>query len=772
VKIVLFALACLAISHSARASHPLEEWQQLGPAPTSRELQDIASGEGKWVVVFGDPAGRALVSNDGVAFEPQPLGLPPGLMATRILHAAGKWLVLAGGRVWSKSNWSDAWTEGNPITYGFAELRALDGGFWGWSAGGYFASGNFPFSQVWRNSALYRSTDGLTWTAVTLSPDPTNRFAITELIHAAGIHVLTNSAYGGTSGIWTSADGSAWTGLAQVTGYFYSVTYGNGQFVAGGSDGRIAISTEAVNWTVAQFPFVTVYLTNGEPGSATPIYSEAREMVFSNGKFVALAEGYFNIPLLAESADGVTWTAENDEHFARTQATRLRQIGDQTYLLGRSGNLWQTSLWQAAHAQLLPLQGWDWRAVAANATRLVIAGEGGHLLWSDDAVNFHPVLLPDAAGVEDLIWVPELALFLAAGGDSTVAQVWSSPNGADWTSIPLASFASRATGLAWNGNQLLVSGPDGRLAASTDGVIWEARESGFTASLNAIEWGGGHFVATGNEGMVIHSADGVVWTAVNLGPETVTYRGLAYGNGLWVVPDGYKLHITEDLQNWWKSPGQAYEPNPLFAFGQFITTDHRTLLGSTDGGYWQPYVDGYAPGTAYSPLIGFTRGTRFGNRVVFVGQDGQIGVSGEWRNFFQEWQSTKFTLEERSIASFSGPDADPDNDGWSNAFEFAFNLNPKARETSANAVASTYQVEHETDPTVTLATFNHPWAALRPGVSIWPENSRDLVNWTREGILSNYPYSTGDGKLRKEIHLPIRSAEPEFIRLRGEIITP
>ena len=772
MKQVLLAIACLVLCQSARASHPLEEWQQLGPDPTSRLLQDITSGEGKLVVVFGDPAGRALVSDDGVDFEPQPLNLPPGLAASRILHADGRWLVLAAGRVWSKSSWSDGWIEGDTIPHGLVELRSLDGGFWGWSKGGFFASENFPYFQEWRDSVLYRSTNGQTWNAVSLSPVATDRFAITDMIHAAGTHILTNAAYGSTSGVWTSTDGTAWTGQAQLTGHFHTITYGSGRFVAGGSGGRIAISTDAASWTVAQFPFVIGYIGNGQPGSATPIYSEAREVTFSNGMFVALAEGFSGSPLLAESADGITWATVNDADFTRTQATKLHQIGDQTYLLGPYGNLWRTTLWQAGHVQLLPLEGWDWRAVAASATRLVIAGEGGHLLWSDDAAEFHPVILPDAAQVMDLIWAPELSLFLAVGGDASTARVWSSANGADWTSTALPSFAGRATGLAWDGNQLLVCGPGGRLATSTDGIVWAARGSGVTASFTAIEWGAGHFVATGSEGIIIHSADGVTWTPVSLGPDTVTYQGLAYGNGLWIVPDGYELHLTTDLQNWWTSSGQAYEANPLFAFGEFITTDQRYLRGSTDGGYWQPYVDGYSAGTAYSTSAGFTRGTRFGNRVIFVGDDGLIGSSGEWRNFFQEWQAAKFTVEERGTAGIAGPDADPDRDGWSNAFEYAFDLDPKAREAAANPIASSYQVEDENNPTSTVAIFNHPWAAMRPGVSIWPERSHDLVNWTRDGMQIGYPYQAGGGKLRRDIRLPITSAAPEFIRLRAEIVTP
>lgn len=767
-------IACFMPCHLVRASHPLEEWQQRGPLPTSRELQDIAAGEGKLVVAFGDPAGRALVSEDGVNFEAVPLNLPPGLAATRVLHANGKWLLLAGGRIWCKGTWTDAWLEGDTIPHGLVELRSLDGAFWGWSAGGFFPSGTPPHSSVWRNSTLYRSSDGLSWSAVPVSPVATDRFAITDLLHAADSFVLTNAAYQSPAGVWTSTDGIAWTGLTQLAASHYSITHGNGLFVAGASGGGISRSTDAVNWTTAQFPFVVHYLTNGQPGSSWPVYSEAREVVFSNGKFVALAEGHFGYPLLAESADGVTWTSVTggDADFGRAAAKNLRQVGNDTYLLGQNGNLWRTTLWQTGHVRLLPLDAWDWRAVAASATRVVVAGEGGHLAWSDDATAFHSLLLPDAAGVEDLTWVPELALFLAAGGDESTGRVWSSANGADWTSHTLAGFGGRATGVAWDGAQLLVCGPGGRLAASTDGIQWTARESGTTESLTAIEWGSGHFVATGSGGIVIHSADGIAWTTHALGPDTVTYRGLVHGNGLWIVPDGYELHLTTDLVNWWTAPGQAYEPNPLFAFGEFITTNQRYILGSSDGGHWQTYVDGLSAATSYTPAGGYVRGTRFGDRVVFVGKNGLIGTSGAWRDFFQEWQAEKFTAAELGQAETSGPDADPDGDGWSNLFEYAFDLNPKAREAAGKSNASTYHAENENYFTGTVARYSHPWAARRPGVAVWPERSHDLLNWTRDGMLSDYPYSIGAGKMRRDIRLPIRSAAPEFIRLRAEIAAP
>ena len=511
------------------------------------------------------------------------------------------------------------------------------------------------------------------------------------------------------------------------------------------------------------------------------VYSEARELVFSNGKFVALAQEQFFDYLMAESTDGISWTAVTgaDQDFQRTKAQKLRQIGDLTYLLGTGGNLWRTTLWQTARKQLLPLQDWDWSAVAASATRVVVAGEGGHVLWSDDAVTFHPVTLPEAADATDMVWMSELALFLAVGGNETVGKAWTSPDGVSWSSQTLASFTGRATGVAWGGGQAMICGPGGRVMAYTDGIQWTDRNSGTTENLTAIEWGGGRFAATGSGGIVIHSADGKAWTRYQLGPDHVTYNGLVFGNGLWIVPDG-ELRMTMDFTTWWSAHGQAFEPNPFFAFGQFITSNQRYVLGSSDGSYWQSYVDGLGPATSYPTDTGYLRGARFGSRVIFVGQDGLISVSGVWRNFFEEWRASRFTTAELAQPEISGPDGNPDMDEWSNLFEYAFDLNPKAREVAGASRPSTFQTENEgyfdgaffTGFTGTVANYRHPWANKRPGVSIWPERSNDLVSWTRGGLISDSPFTIEAEKMARDIRFPIRSALPEFIRLRGEIVEP
>lgn len=762
----------LTLVQSALCAHPLQEWQQRGPLPTSREITDLVHGEGRYVALFSDPDGRALLSSDGESFEAQGLGLPPGIVASRIIHDEDTWLCLANGRIWHKSSWDGSWAESDAIPELLGDIRALDGDFWGWSAGGVFKSGLPSGGLVWKNSVLYRSAVGIDWQAVPVTPNAGDQLAITDLIHAEGHFVLTNNVYP-SPGLWKSTDGLSWTGINQVPSYFLSIAYGNGRFVAGGSGGKIAISEDAVNWTQAQFPFISHYLTNWQPGSATPVYAEARGLTFSNGKFITLSEGFFGYPLLAESDDGSEWTSvtTDDVDFSRTQATRLRQIGDQLYLLGPNGKLWRATEWAGDHQQLLPLVPWDWKAISASPSRLVIAGEAGHLTWSDDAQTFHARQLPEPADVEDMTWSPELGLHVAVGGDDSSARIWISGNGSDWTAIQLPGFSSRATGIAWSGSQFIVTGPQGLLAVSTNGTDWITRSSGISEALTAIKWAAGHFVATAGGGLIIYSAVGESWTSHALGPDTVTYRGLSYGNGLWMVPDGFEVHLSSDLENWWTGSGQAHGRNTLFAFGHFITTNGRYLLASSDGNYWQPHVDGLSSETRYPTGEGFVRGIRFGDRLVFAGDHGLIGVSGVWRDFFSDWQTEKFSESDMLDITISGPDADPDHDGWSNLFEYAFDLNPKARQEEGMVRVSSNWVDNTYYFTGELASYDFPWASQRPGVAIWPERSQELIHWTKEGLWQSYPY-TFEGRQRNQVQVPIHPPVPEFIRLRAELVAP
>ena len=81
-------------------------------------------------------------------------------------------------------------------------------------------------------------------------------------------------------------------------------------------------------------------------------------------------------------------------------------------------------------------------------------------------------------------------------------------------------FSAGYFSVIWAQNQFVVSGYNGVLATSPDGVTWTERESGLTTPLYTSAWTGSQFVALGSNGGFTSSPDGVTWTAAEAGTAT------------------------------------------------------------------------------------------------------------------------------------------------------------------------------------------------------------------------------------------------------------
>jgi hypothetical protein len=79
--------------------------------------------------------------------------------------------------------------------------------------------------------------------------------------------------------------------------YFYCVTYGNGLFVAGGSDGKGAYSSDGITWTaIPDYPFE----------------EDARILAYGNGRFIAYAANFQSYyPKTFISDNGMDWAVIN-----------------------------------------------------------------------------------------------------------------------------------------------------------------------------------------------------------------------------------------------------------------------------------------------------------------------------------------------------------------------------------------------------------------------------------------------------------------------------
>lgn len=164
-----------------------------------------------------------------------------------------------------------------------------------WSVGSFAGSNDLRgvthsptekvFVAVGASGAIFSSTDGSAWTALTTPLAPAN-----SNLNAAvyGGHYLAAGA-GGV--MLLSSDGATWTQQATpTTKELYALaTNGADGYVAVGADSAIVVSNGGSTWTVAG----TV------PSPASTLYAAT----YGNGKFVAVGAG----GALLTSSDGNTW---------------------------------------------------------------------------------------------------------------------------------------------------------------------------------------------------------------------------------------------------------------------------------------------------------------------------------------------------------------------------------------------------------------------------------------------------------------------------------
>ena len=250
-----------------------------------------------------------------------------------------------------------AWKNVSYTTMSTAYIRALF-----YDGSNFFAAGD--------NGAMARSEDGVSWIAVRSAFDATRIQAITfgggtyvavgdeskisvsndgtnwTTVSGSPVQKILTVAFGndmfvagggeGPGKIMYSRDGKSWTLAGYNEADIWTIFFADGKFIAGGTNGRMAYSTDGVTWTgiantgFSNSDFIYAITNNGEGlwaagGTAGAVaYSEdginwtgvrvpslvsdnkdVRRMVYGNGIF--LTGGYGGIMML--SSDGVTWEA-------------------------------------------------------------------------------------------------------------------------------------------------------------------------------------------------------------------------------------------------------------------------------------------------------------------------------------------------------------------------------------------------------------------------------------------------------------------------------
>lgn len=125
---------------------------------------------------------------------------------------------------------------------------------------------------------------------------------------------------------------------------------------------------------------------------------------------------------------------------------------------------------------------------------------------------------------------------------------------------------------------------------------------------------------------------------------------------------------------------------------------------------------------------------------------------------FSAWRNLKFSIAELADVTISGPNADPDGDGYSNFLEYALGLEPNNPDSIGLP---------EVGATATELTYTYARPADRADVTYAVEVSHDLVTWTTEGVAHAFLAAVGDEKEAWQAKYPLAGANNIFFRLRA-----
>ena len=319
-----------------------------------------------------------------------------------------------------------------------------------------------------------------------------------------------------------TANGENWTARTQASNSsWYSITYGNGLFVAVSLNGTVMTSPDGITWT----------------SRTAAASNQWTAITYGNGLFVAVGPTGTNNRVMT-SPDGINWTS-------RTSAAD-----------------------------------YEWRGIAyGNGVFVAVNwnGNGNKVMTSSDGITW--TLRPSAVLGNWMDITYGNSLFVAVSYDGS-HQVMTSPDGITWTAQAAAS-TNEWFGVTY-GNNLYVavsrSGTNNRVMTSPNGVNWTSRTSASNNNWYDVTYGSGVFVAVSYDGtgnQVMTSTDGSNWSTRN-SPAGVrnNWRSVTYGAGLFVA-------VNESGTNHYVMTSGTYLAPPAFTLSS--ASESKTVNTAISG---------------------------------------------------------------------------------------------------------------------------------------------------------------------------------------------
>jgi len=390
-------------------------------------------------------------------------------------------------------------------TAGTTTLKAI-------ARGSGILSDSLPLTEV------YTLNNG--WTANVNSTSHTTAITFTFGLPVTGLAAEDISISGGFTKGTLTGSGTTWTL--------------NGIPTIGGAN-PISVSINKTGVT-SEAQLVTIYGENGKfplwaaVGDSKFGAEGISDIAWGNDKFVAVGTG----GQMAYSSDGINWTAVTDSTFGSTTISSIAWGNDKFVAVGYNGKMANSSdgiTWTAVTDSTFVFQ---IRGIAWGSDKFVAGGNNGKMAISPEGIIW--ITVTNNTFMNNIFGITwGNGKFVAVGTGGKMAY---SSDGITWITVTNNTFTNNINGITWGNNKFVAVGYSGKIAYSSDGINWTAvTDSTFgTSHANAVAWGGNRFLAGGTSGKAAYSSDGITWTAVaNSTFGSSGINGIAWANNKFVA---------------------------------------------------------------------------------------------------------------------------------------------------------------------------------------------------------------------------------------------
>jgi hypothetical protein len=376
--------------------------------------------------------------------------------------------------------------------------------------------GNGQFVVVDNSGDIATSTDGLNWT-----PQASTGENFYGIGYGNGFFV----AVGDSGAIYLSSGTNFW--FANDSGQannLYGICYGNGLFVVAGQVGTVLSSSLAAaspnpaqeNWALASYAPATVDTSDSFSC-----------VTYGNGTYVALgSDGDTSFV----SANGITWT-QGGNGLAFSDINGVTFGNGLFALVDNSGDVATSPDGLNWTAQ--PATGTELSGIVTVGDTYVAVGDvattDGVVFTSPLAIRWKQIDPGVAENLYAITIAPRTPALVAVGQGATI--ITSTDLGATWvnqTNINANSLYDLHA-VTYGGGYYVAVGDSGTILTSTDAVNWNEPNYLTTGNnLSAVAYGDGLFVAVGDNGWTVLSSDAVNWTSVG-SPTINNLDAVTYG---------------------------------------------------------------------------------------------------------------------------------------------------------------------------------------------------------------------------------------------------